>query len=690
MNEKTIIPTYHVLLIGIDRYPPGYNSLGGCVNDIDAIERLLLDPPGIGIPPEQIRMTRLAAMRADRTSTSRFEKQTLAPTKANLTQALKALAGPSVQPSDQVLIYYAGHGDQKRWTTGSLVWHEALVPHNDHEIEYLFDIEINGLINAIAARTSDLTIVLDSCHSAGATRDLGDIPAQGEVAVRALTLKSNGEDTPVAPPELTALGLGGGAALDRGVASHLLQSLNPSYLVVVGCQSDEKASEGAHPYGQPSHGVFTHSLLNVIVDRGVTERAELRWADIWSTLLTKVAERNTLLGQRTQHPWIIGRSERKVFGGPWEKMDAGYRVAKRQDGNYEIGAGRLMGVTEGAEIAVYGLEPRLFPPIGSPADQPVGRLTVSQAGPSIAVAAAVGAGFALPEGARGRLVKPGESQRLRVSLKPKDPGLEAHLRESPLLEIVSSADPDADIVVIAQPGDGWILGNDTEPLLAAVPAGESQALLAGLEHYYRYNTVLRMARNCNDPQITNSLSVQILDCNDEIALAAMSQEDLADPALPEAPRDGDRIYALRPGFKFCVKVTNSSSYHLNVTLLNCSAGGLVEYLSDALLRDGSTHVMWLDNQLGAPFAAGLDELPGSAHGIPLLDYATERMIAIGTTRPDVKLDYLKLDKRMQEVVNENLSRRGDRPLRPSEKTSTAPAELWTATVTPLRIDRRLP
>ena len=115
MNAEKIVPTYHVLLVGIDRYPPGYNSLGGCVNDIDAIESLLLEPPGIGIPPEQIRITRLAAVLAGQTSTSRFEAQTLAPTKANLIQALKALAGPAVEPSDRVLIYYSGHGDEKLW-----------------------------------------------------------------------------------------------------------------------------------------------------------------------------------------------------------------------------------------------------------------------------------------------------------------------------------------------------------------------------------------------------------------------------------------------------------------------------------------------------------------------------------------------------------------------------------------------
>ena len=197
-----------------------------------------------------------------------------------------------------------------------------------------------------------------------------------------------------------------------------------------------------------------------------------------------------------------------------------------------------------------------------------------------------------------------------------------------------------------------------------------------------------MARNCNDPEINHSLSVEVLDCNDAAALEAMSAKELADPKLPAAPRDQDRIYRLQPGFRFCVRVTNSSRYHLNVTLLNCSAGGMVEYLSDALLRDGAAQVMWYKSRLGSSFKAVPDTLPAGIPGISRLDYATERMIAIGTTRVDVSLDSLKLEKRVQEVVNENLSRRSGMKSLGGDETETAPAELWTATVTPIRIRKQ--
>ncbi len=682
MSDKNHLSTYHVLLIGIDRYPPGYNSLEGCVNDIDAIENLLFEQPSIGIPPDQIQITRLAAPHPNYKSTSRFVEQTKWPTRENVITALQDMTGSAVNGSDRVLIFYAGHGDERQWI-GSSVWHETLVPHDGEKIEDLFDVEINMLVGAIAAKTSDLTIILNCCHSAGATRDLSGINPTGNL--RFLQHQIG----PVPPPDLTKFGASPGTGTARAITTGMLHAPAPNYLVVVACQADEKAGEGAYPVAQSTHGVFTYSLLNTLKDMDADQRAQLRWADIWPTMLATVAARNAQLRQRAQHPWIIGRSERKIFGGHWEKMDAGYRVTKRTDSNCTIGAGTLMGITEDAEIAVYGLEPRFFPPLGTPEDQPVARLKVIKAERADAVAVAIDATFTLPEGARGRLVKPGKSERLRVSLKPEGTPVPELLAKSPLLEIVPSTAPDADVEVLSQPDRSWIIGSDVEPIMAVVPAGESKALRASIEHYYRYSAVLRFAKNCNDPYVSKCLDVRILDCNDMVKLQAMSPEQLADPDLPEAPRDNEGHYNLSSDFRFCFRVTNSSSHHLYVTLFNASAGGLVEYLSDTMLRDGASHVMWLDGNLGEVFVTGLDTLPAAIPGIGRPDYAAERVIAIGTTRPGVDLRYLTVDKRVQVVVDENLLTRkgGERPLRPTKEID-APAELWTAAVIPVHLPRQ--
>lgn len=682
MENSLIPPIYHVLLIGIDAYPPGHNSLTGCVNDIDAIEQLLLDPSGIGFPAEQIHITRLAASHPNRPSGSRFQPQTLPPTKSNLIQALISMAGPQVKPSDRVLIYYSGHGHEKLWT-GSEVWHEALVPHDGQRIDFLYDVEVNALINAIAARTNDITIVLDCCHSAGATRDLGD----GEPLGADRTLA--GDFTQGEPPDLAVLsaGLPGTPAENTsGLPPGMLQTFDPGYLVIVACLPDEKAGEGTFPDEQRPHGILTYSLVSLLSGKDARLRAELRWADIWPELLDKVGARCAQLGRRAQHPWTIGRSERRIFGGSWEEQDIGYRVTRLPDGRYTVGAGRLMGLTQDAEVAVYGSTPLRFPKIGSPEDRPVGHLKVVEVERAACTAIMLVMAFDLPQGARGRLVKPGESERLRVTLKPEDVSLAAELGQSPLLEIVPAGTPEAEVEVIARPDGGWTIGNDVEAVLASIPPQETTALRAGLDWYYRYQTVLRLAKNCNDPQLKRSLSVRLLDCSHQAALEAMTEEELADPKLPEVNRDEQSVYAVKPRSRSCVKISNISSYTLQVTLLNCSAGGLVEYMGEATLREAASQVMWFRSQLGSGFPALADHLPYPLYGAPSLPFVTDRLIVIGTTRRDVDLNNLQVDKTVQQVVDENVRARDTRSMaRDAEQISAAPVELWTATVTPLRI-----
>jgi len=684
METSLSAPIYHVLLIGIDAYPPGYNSLTGCVNDIDAIEQLLLAPPGIGVPAEQIHITRVAASHPHRPSGSPFQAQTLPPTKANLIQALTSLAGPQVKPSDRVLIYYSGHGHERLWP-GSEVWHEALVPHDGLRIDFLYDVEVNALINAIAARTKDLTIVLDCCHSAGATRDLSDVQALG--ADRTLV----GDLTPGEPPNLAVLdtGLPGTLSASASGPPGMLQTLDPDYLVIVACLPDEKAGEGAYPGEQRPYGILTYSLVSVLSGKDARVRAELRWADIWSELLDKVGRRCSQLGRRPQQPWYIGRNERRIFGGPWEEQDVGYCVTRLTDGRYTISAGTLMGLSRDAEVAVYGPTPPRFPEIGSLEDKPVGRLKVVEAGRATCTMISVGAAFYLPQGARGRLAKPGESERLRVMLKPDDVSLASELGQSPLLEIMPAGEPDADVEVIAQLDGSWTIGNDVEMVLAWVPPMETAALRAGLDWYHRYQTVLRLAKNCNDPQLNRSLSIRLLDCTDTAALEAMTQEQLADPQLPEVGRDEQGIYFVKQKSRSCVKVSNASLFTLQVTLLNCSAGGLVEYMGEATLREGASQVMWFRSEVGKGFPAMPDNLPLPSDSVAPFPFVTDRLIVIGTTRRDVNLNYLRVDKTFQQVVDENVLPRDARAMtEDAERSSNSPVELWTATLTPLRIHRR--
>jgi len=129
---------------------------------------------------------------------------------------------------------------------------------------------------------------------------------------------------------------------------------------------------------------------------------------------------------------------------------------------------------------VYGELPLQFPPIGSSNDRPVGGLRVTETvHTSTALAEAI-APFALPEGARGRLVKSGHDARLRVRLVPHDAGIAARLATSDLLEMVMH-DGDVDVELVQRDG-AWVITDDVHgygetsivPALVAIGPGSAR------------------------------------------------------------------------------------------------------------------------------------------------------------------------------------------------------------------------
>src|SRR5271166_5334553 len=113
---------YHVLLIGIDAY--GVKPLHGCVNDIDAIQRLLLGDR-VAIPKESIQ--RLASPHPGCRHETTVDSAPA--TLANMRAALESLGSGKVKENDRVFIYYSGHGARTRVSSAAGAFdREALVP----------------------------------------------------------------------------------------------------------------------------------------------------------------------------------------------------------------------------------------------------------------------------------------------------------------------------------------------------------------------------------------------------------------------------------------------------------------------------------------------------------------------------------------------------------------------------------
>jgi hypothetical protein len=559
-----------------------------------------------------------------------------------------------------VLIYYSGHGTQCVVADGYRRFsREALLPKDKKrgaEYRLLFDWELNALIASIAARTPAVTVVLDCCSSAGATRGLGGEARAGERFWRiSETYRLPSGQTPSAVPV-------------RGVAAALgtLQRCQ----IVAACRDDERARESAGD-GSRANGELTRALLARLKAIPTSELADLRWGRIWRAVEADVRQANP-----HQSPWLSGNFGRRVFGfGPDEDTDPGFAIVQVPSG-YRVDAGTLAGVTPDAEIGVYGAQPAALPPLGSPDDLQArsGIIRVTRAEPSACEGIAV-APFILPEAARGRLVRAGPVARLRVAVAPEDPGLAATISRSSLIELVERHN--AELTLTRRPDRGWALTDDVhgagedpdEPMLAVIPPGRLDAARAVVEHYHGYVTPLRMARACND--LPSMLRLWALHCGEDTIAPGAAQN----PDLPQVEPGTRAPYEIAHGDRVCFVIENASSVALSVTLLDCAASGRVLVLGEKRVPRRSTHVFWYGGTLGNPFVASLPD--DRRLGV-------DRIVAIATTRSDVSLRYLE---RRQSFANVMSPAGGARAVASDRSTAEPTPESWTSVLTAVRIAR---
>src|SRR5581483_5658333 len=138
----------------------------GCVHDVDAVERLLVGGR-VGVPAAQI--CRLVS------PLTRARGASGAPaTLTAIRDQLARLASPAVAADDRVLIFFAGHGCRIAVAgDGPPRFRDALVPVDAWAAggpRLLYADDLAAHIAAIAARTANVTVVLDTCFSPGVAR----------------------------------------------------------------------------------------------------------------------------------------------------------------------------------------------------------------------------------------------------------------------------------------------------------------------------------------------------------------------------------------------------------------------------------------------------------------------------------------------------------------------------------------
>lgn len=608
----------HTLLIGIDSYS-GVKPLKGCVNDIDVIQRILIDRLGL----QRARIRRLASPH-DGT-----EHETDVPgspaTRENIVAALRELGSERVTSEDRVFIYYAGHG------AGLTVKHndvlaarEALLPvdagrdENGSPKNYLFDTEVNALLQRIAGRTKKVTVILDCCHSAGAARELDE---QGG-AHRSVVFAE--------PVELANLNLD--AFTGDAVAS--LGGSVADCQIVAACLADEVAAECPTADGK-MHGLLTQKLVSILGDIDNADLPMLRWGRIWRQLVAQLSE------TKPQHAALLGSYARSVFGGEPQTGDTGYGVKQNKD-QYLLDVGELAGVTPGALVAIYGPDPAQFHPLKTDADKEadkkerVGMLSVVSAKRSSSVAVAVAEPFKLPQGARGRLVEAGGPARLVVSIEPRNESLVQQIQASKLLRLAEGKERAVASLVGCRDGS-WALTDDLhgtgevegEPVLVRIPPERLDSAAAVLEHYRRYSAPIRMSELCTDLQ--GQLKLEVIDLN-HAELTADRRHVAVREQTPDAPLRlmGTRgSYALTSTDRVAFRVTNTSANKLKVFLFECAPEGYAKKQGEEMVSPGETHVFWMRNDLGRFFQFQPPQGQTSA---------IERIVVIGTDKKNMVLE----------------------------------------------------
>jgi hypothetical protein len=146
------------LLIGINEYKNPKLELAGCRNDVFTISSVLQE---VGIQPDEIRVV--------------FDDRATA---AGIRERLTWLLGDP-QPNDTRILYFSGHGAQLPIYNSDSEFDgflECLVPHDfdGSEQSGITDVFLKELYSQLPYDTN-LIIILDCCHSGGATRSAGRV-----------------------------------------------------------------------------------------------------------------------------------------------------------------------------------------------------------------------------------------------------------------------------------------------------------------------------------------------------------------------------------------------------------------------------------------------------------------------------------------------------------------------------------
>jgi Caspase domain len=316
-------PTKLALLVGINNYEYADRipRLAGSINDVEDIRQVLIGK--FEFLPENILVLKDSEA-----------------THAGIMNAIQNHLIAKTHAGDIVVFHYSGHGSQMKDPTGKMIngVDETIVPYDSRDPEgKVFDIsgaELHAALVQLAAKTKNLTFILDSCHSG--------------TLVRGARVRSIPADSRILPSQKTTE-----------------RSLNPNdggtslkFAFISAATSNESAfeyfSEGK------DHGSLTYFLARQL--RSASAGATYR--DVMDSVIANVTGNFP-----TQHPSLEGaEADQHIFGdggslaGVYVTASPSLLDPKR----VTLGIGQVQGATPESVYDIYAPGSKKFAPPEQP------------------------------------------------------------------------------------------------------------------------------------------------------------------------------------------------------------------------------------------------------------------------------------------------------------------------------------
>ena len=340
----TQAPIIYALLIGIDHYSPNrlYKSLKGAVRDINLVDTFLKGT--LKIPTERIR--KLTSPNEEDTALLEAKSaEDQDPTYENIVNAFSEIT-KTANPGEQVYIHYAGHGGRATtlYPFKQAPNDEGIVPMDIGDTEegrYLRDVEITTLLKRMTDKGLVVTMVLDSCHSGGATR--GD--AEIRSAEQTDTAPRSSKSLVAEPQELEQNWLDSTRNKAMGAAG---LSQSKEYVLLAACRPNEYAYEYAVNGGTERHGALTYWMIDTLTS-AATSGQPLTYKLLHDRVNAQVQSKFA-----QQIPMILGESSRLVFGSDtWSTPFTIAVIKADSETQVTLNAGQAQGLSKGTRFSIY-------------------------------------------------------------------------------------------------------------------------------------------------------------------------------------------------------------------------------------------------------------------------------------------------------------------------------------------------